>query len=200
MHEGIAGCGICNAKVDTVALKRDFQMNERQQRIRQLARQNDGRAAKPEFIQKLSILLRREFDDLSFADLETTDELRKLAGEGYVSAKDPREPGFARYFSRAEEAYVLSLIACLGTKIKGSPAFALFSQSEVCGAVSLEATEALANIGRLIDVDGDGPSVITADRHDGLLLDFNPDDEDTCYELVVWGETWPILFLPCLST
>jgi hypothetical protein len=180
-------------------LKRDFQMNERQQRISQLVRQNSRRAAKSEFIQRLSSLLRREFDDLSFVDLDTTNELRKLVGEGYVSAKDPREPGFARYFSRAEEAYVLSLVACLGTKIKGSPAFALFRQSEVCGAVSLEATEALANIRRLIEVDGDGPSVITADRNDGLLLDFNPDDEDTCYELVVWGEAWPILFLPCLS-
>src|SRR3954451_2917367 len=164
-------------------------MNERQQRASQLVRRNSGGYVKPEFIQRLSSLLRRGFDDLLFADLETTGELRKLVGEGYVSAKDPREPGFARYFSRAEEAYVLSLVACLGTKIKGSPAFALFSQSEVCGAVSLEATEALANIGRLIDVDGNGPSVITADRHDGLLLDFNPDDEDTCYELVVWGET-----------
>jgi hypothetical protein len=174
-------------------------MNERQERISELVRENRGRAVRPEFIRRLSIVLRREFDDSMLADFETTDALRRSAGEGYESAKDPREPGFARYFSRAEEARVFSLVACLGTKISGAPAFTLFSQSELCGAVAMEATEALANIRSLIEVDGDGPSVITADRHNGLLLDFNPDDEATCYELAVWGESWPILFLPCLS-
>jgi hypothetical protein len=88
----------------------------------------------------------------------------------------------------------------MGTKIEAEPAFVLFRQSELCGAVSVEATEALANIRSLIEVDGDGPSVITADGRDGLTLDFNPDDEATCYELVVWGESWPILLLPCLSS
>ena len=175
-------------------------MNERQRRISELGQENRARAAKPEFIQRLSVLLRREFDASSFADRETTGELRRRSGEGYEFAKDPREPGFARYFSRAEEGYVLSLVACLGTKIHGAPAFALFRQSELCGAVAIEATEALANIRSLIDVDGDGPSVITADRRDGLLLDFNPDDEATCYELAIWGESWPILFLACLSS
>jgi hypothetical protein len=175
-------------------------MNEMQQRISELVRENRGRAAKLEFIQRLSILLRKEFDESSFADFEATDELRRIAGEGYESAKDPREPGYARYFSRAEEAYVFSVVACMGTKIEAEPAFVLFRQSELCGAVSVEATEALANIRSLIEVDGDGPSVITADGRDGLTLDFNPDDEATCYELVVWGESWPILLLPCLSS
>jgi hypothetical protein len=175
-------------------------MNDRQQRISELVRENRARAAKPKFIQRLSTLLRKEFDDSSFADFEATDELRRLAGEGYESAKDPREPGYAQYFSRAEETYVFSLVACVGTKIKGKPAFVLFRQSERCGAVAMEATEALANIRSLVDVDGDGPSVITADRRDGLILDFNPDDEATCYELVVWGESWPILLLPCLAS
>jgi len=173
---------------------------KRQRRISEFVQENRGQAARQEFIQRLSILLRKEFDDSSFADGETTDELRRLIGEGYEAAKDPREPGFAQYFSRAEEAYVCSLVACLGTKIKGAPAFALFRQSELCGAVAIEATEALAHIRSLIEVDGDGASVITADRRDGLILDFNPDDETTCYELVVWGESWPILFLPCLSS
>jgi hypothetical protein len=174
-------------------------MNERQQRISELVRENRGRAAKLEFIQRLSILLRKEFDESSFADFEATDELRRLTGEGYESAKDPREPGYDCYFSRAEEAYVFSLVACVGTKIKGEPAFVLFRQSELCGAVAMEATEALANMRSLVDVDDDGPSVITADRQNGLILDSNPDDEATCYELVVWGKSWPMLFLPCLS-
>ena len=175
-------------------------MNERKRRISESVQENRGRAARPEFIQRLSILLRREFDDSSFADYETTEELRRLIGEGYESGKDPREPGFARYFSSAEEGYVFSLVACLGTKINGAPAFALFRESELCGAVAMEATEALGSIRSLIDVDGDGVSVITADRRDGLILDFNPDDEATCYELVIWGESWPILLLPCLSS
>lgn len=177
-----------------------FPMDERQQRIGQLVRKNRGEAAKSEFVSRLSIALRREIDDTSFADFATTDGLRKLAGEGYESAKDPREPGFARYFSAAESAHLFSLVGCLGTKIKGAPAFALFRQSELCGAVSMEATEALANIRSLIDVDGDGPSLITADGLDGLILEVNSGDEASCYELVVWGQSWPILLLPCLSS
>lgn len=175
-------------------------MNERRERLSQLVQRNRGEVAKSEFVFRLSIALRREIDDTSFADLATTNELRRLAGEGYESAKDPREPGFARYFSRAEETHVFSLVGCLGTKIMGAPAFALFRQSELCGAVSIEATEALANIRSLIDVDGDGPILITADLRDGLMLDVNPGDEATCYELVVWGQSWPILLLPCLSS
>jgi hypothetical protein len=120
-------------------------------------------------------------------------------GIGYAAAKQGREPGFARYFSKDEEQSVFKLISCLSNQVSNRRAFAYFQQSETCGAITVDAASTLARAKPLLAVDGDGINMIADDRQDGFMLDFNPDDHDGCYELVVWGATWPLLLLACLS-
>jgi hypothetical protein len=173
-------------------------MHDRQKRISLLARHNVGTMQKSDFIQSLSIAFGRPLDEDALIDLETTDQLTVLVKSAYNSAKRDSEPGFVRYFSRTQEEKVFALISCLGTKVRDGSVFLLFRQSRLCGAVSVEVGAALARACSLLAIDGDGITVIGESQKDGLLLDFSPDDSDNCYELVVWGSLWPVLFLACV--
>ncbi len=174
-------------------------MSDRQTRISELVRKQRGAVAKPAFLRALSNALNRQVLANELIDLETTDQIRMSAGVGYQLAKDGKEPAFARYFSNSETDIVTNLVSRLGSKITTKNAFLLFSQSELCGAVAIATSDVFENAKQLLLVDGDGLTVVGASKEDGLLLDFNPDDEACCYELVVWGNLWPMLFLDCLS-
>ena len=175
-------------------------MNDRQKRISLLARKNFGTAEKPALIRVLSVALKSSLLEDCFTDIETADRLRQLSVSNYESAKHDPEPAFVRYFSKAEQKEVFDLVSCLGTKVSDAPIFLLFRQSELCGAILIGGHTAFAKARSLIEVDGDGLTVVAENQEDGLLLDYNPDDVDRCYELVVWGSLWPVLLLPCIGS
>jgi hypothetical protein len=175
-------------------------MNDRQKRISLLARKNFGTAEKPAFLRVLSVALKSSLLEDCLTDIETADRLRQLSSSNYESAKRDTEPAFARYFSKAKQKEVFDLVSCLGAKVSNAPVILLFRQSELCGAVSVDGPTALTKARSLIEVDGDGLTVVAENQEDGLLLDYNPDDIDCCYELVVWGSLWPVLLLPCIGS
>jgi hypothetical protein len=72
-------------------------------------------------------------------------------------------------------------------------------QSATCGAVRTDVTILLRHVSAIIQLDGDSLAALSEDGSQGILIDYNPDDERQTYEVAVWGERWLAVALECQS-
>jgi hypothetical protein len=85
----------------------------------------------------------------------------------------------------------------LAAELPTEAAYLMTKMSDYCGAVSLPLSTLLRHAGAIIRLDGDSLSVISLDHKEGLLIDYNRDDEDQNYEVTIWGNRWPTAVLSC---
>jgi hypothetical protein len=55
----------------------------------------------------------------------------------------------------------------------------------------------LRHVAAIIRLDGDSLSAMSEDGTQGLLIDYNADDERQTHEVTVWGERWSAAALAC---
>ena len=166
-------------------------------RMSLLARQNNRSRVRPAFIRSLERALGRQVDIPDFLGFEVTDELTEFVRMSYDVGKRGVEPSFVGSFSRTEEAGLFAWLGCFAGEIRPQQMALLFRQSKDCGALSIGAEEFFAHSRALLGVDGDGLTAVSESRGDCLVLDFSPEDETHCFELVICGPVWPVQFLLC---
>jgi hypothetical protein len=158
---------------------------------------NRGRTAKPSFLVSLSGILDRAVDSEALQPLPETDLLWKSFGNGYGRAVAVTELSYRRTFSETEAGNIAPIVGCLSISFAGEIAFLLTKQSEICGAVEVDVSNLLKHWKSVIDLDGDSVRIVSKDRTQGLLIDFNPDDNEWHYEIAAWGNRWTSLILEC---
>ena len=67
--------------------------------------------------------------------------------------------------------------------------------SALCGAVLSEADTVLRHPKKVIKLDGDSFNILSADKQQGIILDFNPDEDAEHYELAIWGDRWSLAII-----
>jgi len=172
-------------------------MKSRQEKIGLLARINRGKKAMPVFLASLSLALECPIKSDSIQSLTETDSLWQLYGQGYSSAITGVQASYRRMFSRNEATRVFRVAECLASFLPDEKAFLLDKQSEICGAVEVGVANLLQHTKQTIKLDGDAVRVVSQDKTQGFVIDFNPDDADWNYEIAVWGDRWPLLILGC---
>jgi hypothetical protein len=116
---------------------------------------------------------------------------------GYQTAIRPGEVSYRRLFRSDERKLVLRLADCLAGSLSSETVFLVTKLSKDCGAVRLSITVLLNHTASIIRLDGDSLSALSEDRSQGILIDQNPDDAEQTYEVVLWGDRWPLLALAC---
>ncbi len=91
---------------------------------------------------------------------------------------------------------VFKLTDCLADRLSENVYF-LTQKGEDCGAVRVNVSALLKHAKLVIGLDGDSLSALSLDGVEGLLIDYNPDDEQQTYEVAVWGDRWPVQALGC---
>jgi hypothetical protein len=174
-------------------------MDSRQERISMLSRVNRGIALRPRFLSDLSIALGIQITHEHLLPLAQTDLIRSSISNGYGSVLHHREPSFRRFFSQRETEQLSSFLACCANTLKQQDAILHTKNSEFCGAISHAADVFVNRFQEVIQLDGDSLSVLSKDGTQGLVVDFNADELMEHYEVVVWGDRWPIMILSCIQ-
>jgi len=169
-------------------------MNNRQERIAFLSRLNRGRLQMPSFLSALSRTLGDPIDATALAPLPNSDVLLVTFRNGYQAAQSPW--AYRRFFLRRDESSVFRLAACLAERLSEDVYF-LTKKGANCGAVRVSVAALLKHAKAVISLDGDSVSALSLDGVEGLLIDYNPDDEQQTYEVAVWGDRWPVQALEC---
>jgi len=172
-------------------------MDSRREKIGLLSRINRGKTATPAFMASLSEALECALQGESIQSLTETDSLWGIYGIGYSEAVKGASCSYRHMFSRDEAVKVFQMADCLARSLSGEKAFLLSKQSEICGAVEVEAANLLKHCGPVINLDGDAVRIVSKDKSQGLMIDFNPDDVQWQYEVAAWGDRWPLLVLAC---
>jgi hypothetical protein len=174
-------------------------MNERQRQIQMMIRLNEGRLRAPAFLSKLSLAIGQNLSTKDLLPLEETDSLSKVLTTGYRRTKHHDVPGYSKFFSPQQAAHFFRLVDCLAQKISGR-VFLLTMETEYCGAVELEASVVFSHAHSLLRLDaGTSVNALSSDRSQAVMLDSNLGDPVAPYEVVVWGEHWPLLVMECVS-
>jgi hypothetical protein len=174
-------------------------MQSRNDKLGHLLRLNQRRLSSPNFLRALGNAVGHVINDEQLLSFPETDDLFTEFSRGYGSTQDLAS-GYRKTYERAHSDEVFRLCICLATKIAGDEARLLMKQSQVCGAVKMNADEILLNARSVIQLDGDSVSVLSWDRTEGILIDYNPDDVNQTYELAVWGFGWTSALVECLAS
>lgn len=172
-------------------------MDSRQEKIQLLSRMNRAKAAAPAFLADLSEALGESVDAAALLPPTDTDEIMASLRVGYQAAIRPDEISYRRFFRSSERNLVLRLADCLSGSLLGEDVFFATKLSEDCVAVRLSLSVLLSHAASILRLDGDSLSALSEDRKQGVLIDQNPDDTEQAYEVVLWGDRWPLLALAC---
>jgi hypothetical protein len=165
-------------------------MEERRQRIAALSRMNRGSALQPRFLVELSAALSTPISPTQLLDLAQTDSVRNLLSQGYRTVLENRQPSFRKFFSRDQVPHLLYLIDCLALRLGSEEVILHLKNSGLCGAIFSEAQIVLSRPREVINLDGDSLNILSLDKQQGIILDFNPDEFEEHYELSIWGDRW----------
>jgi hypothetical protein len=130
-------------------------------------------------------------------DLPETDLLAESYLNGYQSAIKPGACSYRKFFSRKDAGLVFGMLERMAAQLGTEPAFLITKQSEDCGAVRWLVASLLRNAAAIIRLDGDSLSALSLSGTEGVLIDYNADDQTETYEVAIWGERWPIIALAC---
>jgi hypothetical protein len=117
---------------------------------------------------------------------------------GYRNAITHSDVSYRKHFRHDAEQSVFEIAERLKRQFafSGERAYLLLTGlSEICGAVELPVATLLGNARAVIDLDGDTLSIIAKNKNNGLLIDYNKDDLQQQFEIVIWGDRWPTLTL-----
>jgi hypothetical protein len=156
---------------------------------------NRGRLLRPTFLAELSFALDKSVKSESLLDVTQTDLVRARLNEGYRAALENRMPSFRKFFSKDQQSHFIHAVDCLCVAIGSEKVILHIKNSEFCGAILSEALALLKRSKEIIELDGDSLSILSADHQQGLILDRNRDEIYEHYELVVWGDRWPLAML-----
>lgn len=170
-------------------------MEERRQRIAALSRMNRGSALQPTFLAELSAALSTPVTPTQLLDLAQTDSVRNLLSQGYRTVLENRQPSFRKFFSRDQVSHLLYLIDCLAVRLGSEKVLLHLKSSDLCGAIFSEAQIVLSRPREVINLDGDSLNILSLDKQQGIILDFNPDEFEEHYELSIWGDRWSLAII-----
>ena len=162
-----------------------------------LSRANRGRAAAPAFLADISEALGESVDATALVPLAETDEIMNSLRVGYQTAIRPGEVSYRRFFRSDERNLVLRMSDCLACSLSSETGFLVTKLSKDCGAVRSSIALLLNHTASIIRLDGDSLSALSEDHKQGLMIDQNSDDDEQAYEVVLWGDRWPLLALAC---
>ena len=162
-----------------------------------LSRVNRGRASAPTFLADLSEALGETIDATALVPPLETDEIMESLRVGYQTAIRPGEVSYRKFFRSNERKLVLRLTDCLAGSKSTEEVYLVTKLSNDCGAVRLSLSVLLDHTASIIRFDGDSLSALSKDRNQGILIDQNSDDIEQAYEVVLWGDRWPLLALAC---
>lgn len=169
-------------------------MDNRQERITLLSRMNRGRLETPSRLIAISKALGVPVDARALLPLPDSDTLMNSFRAGYQAAKPPS--AYRRFFLRRDELSAFKLADCLAERLSEDVYF-LTKKGENCGALRVSMTDLLKHAKSVIHLDGDSLSAASPDGVEGLLIDYNPDDDQQTYQVAVWGNRWPVHALEC---
>lgn len=156
---------------------------------------NRGKRAAPTFLASLSEALGAPISYAALESLIETDRLLASFRQGYQTAVSDNAVAYRRFFAAGQTQRVLQMAERLAVELSTETAYFLTKMSDCCGAVRLPISILLRHAGPIIRLDGDSLSVISLDCKEGLVIDYNRDDEDQNYEVTVWGDRWVIAAL-----
>lgn len=170
--------------------------SDRQEKIGFLSRAARGKVILPTFLASLSVATESEMSESMLTDLPGRDQLLAHFREGYASSKASGAVKFSKTYEAGKRDTLFKVISCFAERVD-EPVFLLTRDSEFCGAVRLHGGQLLRHCEAVLGIDGDAVMVLSEDHKQGVLLDYAPDDPESCYELTVWGAIWPLSILNC---
>jgi hypothetical protein len=169
-------------------------MDSREAKIKLLSRLNRERAATPAMLKGLSKALNAQVEETTLLDSSQVDALLGSFRAGYADSKERGASSYRRFFHREQLPVAQHLTDCLAHHLGSEQVYLLTKFNGDERGVVVEAATLFSRVGPVIDFDGDSLCALSKDGTQGVLIDHNPDDEQT-YELTVWGDRWPLLVL-----
>ena len=170
-------------------------MDDRTQRIKLLSRINRANAAAPALLGQLSEVLGEPVQPSAL--LPVLDAVQDAFRTGYQTAIKGGALAYRRMLPCSERSTVFRIVDCFASSLPAEEVFFLCRVAEDRGVVSLNLSVLLRHAASLIRFDGDFLSAMSKNLRQGVLIDHNPDDQEEAYEIIVWGELWPLLVLAC---
>lgn len=165
-------------------------MDNRKKRIQLLAQKNRGKLEIPGFVANLSGILGEEISESNLLSLEDTEMVLDSFRSGYQSAIRMDDVSYRRFFRSDESEQVFRFAECLSRRLPCESVSFVTKLSKNCGAVKTQLTVVLTRAAPLIQFDGDSLAVLSENQKQGILIDYNSDDPEEMYEVVVWGDKW----------
>jgi hypothetical protein len=191
-----AGLGLTATKRRLTWCRNPMDSN-RQTRIQLLSRMTRRKAASSEFLARLSEVLGRKIESSAIVSIQDSDSLLEIFRLGYRAAQKDGAISYRKFFDSREENLVIHLAECLADRLNSEEAFFLTKLGGDTDAVNVDISALLKRAKAAIAFDGDSISIVSKDKGQGLLIDYNPDDSVQRYEIAVWGDRWPLLIVSC---
>lgn len=166
------------------------QVDTRISRIGLLARSNRGRKVLQQVLAELAAILGEPIEHVNALSLTESDELAALFWNHCRSTADTKSSSYRRGFSRNEKPLLKQLAESLAHEVAEEDVYLFTRRLEDCGVIRVNLSTLLQRFEPVILSDGDSVAALSLDRTQGILIDYNADDEDQTYEAVVWGERW----------
>jgi hypothetical protein len=170
-------------------------MDARRERIQWLSRIEHRRVMIPRFIAGLCEALGESVDEAALVSAVDSDAIMMAYRSGYQGTVAGAVLSYRRYFRPNERKLVFRAADCLGHQLPAEEVFFLSKMGTDTGVVKLNLSVLLRNAEAVMHFDGDSISALSADHGQGLLIDHNPDEHNEAFEVAIWGDRWPLLFL-----
>lgn len=172
--------------------------SNRRAKIRILSRVNRRNTVIRSVLNDLSDILGREIVADAVASAEDSDSLLETFKEGYRAAKEVSSISYRRFFTFDRRRQVFQLATCLAERFnEGEKATFLTKLGDDIGGIKVEISPLLKQTERVLEFDRDSITVLSNDKKQGILIDYNRDDPTQTYEITVWGDQWPVQVLAC---
>jgi hypothetical protein len=170
-------------------------MDDRTQKIELLSRMNRQRAAAPAFLAGLSETLGEPIEASALTPVSDADTIQEAFRTGYQSAISQGTLSYRRIFPPHKRSTLFSIVDCFAESLPSEEVFLLSKLGKDRPVVKLDISVLLRHAASVIKFDGDSLSALSRDLSQGVLIDHNSDDPHEAYEIVVWGERWPLPLL-----
>ena len=170
-------------------------MDNRTQKIELLSRMNRQRATAPAFLAGLSERLGEPIEVSALIPVLEADTIREAFRTGYQRAISQGTLSYRRTFPPDKRSTLFSIVDRFGESLPAEEVFLLSKLGKGRGVVKLDISVLLKHAALVIKFDGDSLSALSRDLSQGVLIDRNADDPRAAYEIVVWGDSWPLPLL-----
>ena len=149
------------------------------------------------FFEGLSQALDYTVETSSLVSIGETHLIFESFCAGYRAAQNDYAIIYRRFFPQEREEIVFTLARCIAHRLTNDEVFFITKLAGDCWVINVKISNLLTHAEAVIKFDGDSISILSKDRNEGLLIDRNFDDSQLTYEVTVWGDKWPLIFLAC---